>query len=579
MKTINQFMWGYQESFRTNFQHLARSVLSLIGFDGEAVVLLVGLASAEAKSPHAVCVEPEDGRWKQEMFATLPDEVERAIRSHPMQRMHYGDRQAMRDKPENIRRLAISQEVSRHIRPDDERTGMRSFCSKATKFGDFYVVAVVQVPERSLAALPTVRYRWMDDDAETSLTLECINEVLIQAEQELSRPYPEPGRGLGDHSRLEPREITQRAARLLMRVPFIPGDWMNPGLFEPIEEVSKMMYEGMVGTGRIIFAAEDDPNLGYVLKLSTPVLLKQARWLRKLLQMATRETALIAGYSRVFGLGSVSDVSAAPYVVDVIGRHQWDLRQGERVFMRVSAGQPRLPQDPIEADRFEENMRRIFTEITDASIARAHNIMELLFRMGRGSMIVFARDAAAEAVRLETQGTRIEPTAINREILERATSIDGTIIADPQGVCHAVGVILDGSATPTCTPARGARYNSAVRYVGDGSTGRMALILSEDGTLDVVPLLRRQMDGELLEQAVVALCSASLDDYHQPRSFLDEVRFYLTEEQCQRVNTALDRIESEPREVGRIVLITSRFSSDPEMNESYLKKKKSSGSR
>ncbi len=387
---------------------------------------------------------------------------------------------------------------------------------------------------------------------------------------------PKPGRGLGDHSRLEPREIAERAARLLMRVPFIPGDRMNPGLFEPIEEVSKVMYEGVVGTGRIVLAAEDDPNLGYVLKLSTPVLLKQARWLRKLLQMATRETALIAGYSRVFGLGSVSDVSAAPYVVDITGHHQWDLRQGKQVFMRVNAGQPRLPQDPIEADRFEENMRRIFPEITDASITRAHNVVELLFRMGRSSMIVFARDAAAEAMRLESQGTRIEPTAMNREILERATSIDGTIIADPEGVCHAVGVILDGSAMPTCTPARGARYNSAVRYVGDGSTGRLALILSEDGTLDVVPLLRRQVDGDILEQAIASLCSASLDDYHHARNFLDENRFYLSEDQCRRANIALDRIESEPREVGRIVLITNRFTPDPEMDDSYLKKKKTS---
>jgi hypothetical protein len=157
LKTIDQFMWGYQDSFRTSFQHLARSVLSLIGFEGEAVVLLVGLASAEHKGRHAVCVEPENGRWKQEMFATLPDEVERAIRSHPMQRMHYGDRQAMRDKPENIRRLAISQEVARHMRPDDERTGMRSFCARATKFGEFYVVTVLQVPERSRAAPRRVR--------------------------------------------------------------------------------------------------------------------------------------------------------------------------------------------------------------------------------------------------------------------------------------------------------------------------------------------------------------------------------------------------------------------------------------
>lgn len=134
-----------------------------IGFDDDAaVVFLVGLAAPGYEGRHAVCIEPEDGRWKQETFATLPDEVERAIRSHPMQQMHYGDPQAMWDKPENIRRSAISAEVARHVRSDDERLGIRSFCSRATRYGDFYVVAVLQVTERRLNALPTIRYRWQD---------------------------------------------------------------------------------------------------------------------------------------------------------------------------------------------------------------------------------------------------------------------------------------------------------------------------------------------------------------------------------------------------------------------------------
>jgi len=107
----------------------------------------------------------------------------------------------------------------------------------------------------------------------------------------------------------------------------------------------------------------------------------------------------------------------------------------------------------------------------------------------------------------------------------------------------------------------------------------MALILSEDGSLDVVPLLRPQIDGESVERAVRALGAASLDDYHQPRNFLDENRFYLSEDQCRRANEALDRIERLPREVGRIVLITDRFHPDPEMNAGYLKKGKAGGGR
>ncbi|MEY9461971.1 hypothetical protein ABH973_002384 [Bradyrhizobium ottawaense] len=580
MKTIDQFMWPYQHAFRGTLQHLARSVFGRIGFDDDAaIVFLVGLAAPGCKGRHAVCIEPENGRWKQETFATLPDDIERAIRSHPAQRMHYGDQQAMRDKPENIRRSAVSAEVARHLRSDDERLGIRSFCSRATRHGDFYVVAVLQVTERTLNALPTIQYRWQDELREDCLTRECIRQILAQAEHELSRPHPEPGRGIADSYRLQSDEIVERSARLLMRTPFIPGDQGNWGLFDSIEEVSKLMYEATVGTGKIILAADNDPNLRYVLKLSTPVLLNQTRWLRKLLQMATRETALIADYTQAFGLGSVSDVSAPPFSIDITGHHQWDLRQGDRIFMRVKAGQPRLPQDPIQAERFRENMRRIFPGIADTSISMAQKVMDLLFKMGRGSTIVFAKDAAKEAERLESQGSRIQPTAINKEFLERASSIDGAMLAGPDGVCHAVGVILDGNATATCTPARGGRYNSAVRYVGDGSTGRLALVLSEDGTLDVVPLLRPQIDGDTLERTIDALGAATIDDYHQFRNFLDENRFYLNEEQCRRVNEALDRIEHQPRDDTSIVWVTRRFHPDPEMNDSYLKKASSVRSR
>ena len=578
MKPIDQFMWPYQDSFREGVQHLARSVFGEIGFEDEAaVVFLVGLAAPGHRGRHAVCIEPEHGVWKQEMFATLPEDVEKAIPADPMQRMHYDDRATMRDKPENIRRNVITKEIARRLKVEDARKGIRSFCSRATRYGEFYIVAVLQVPERGFAALPTINYRWQDQAGETSLVGECIREILAQAEQELSKPHPEPGRGIGDRHRLVSKEIADRAARLLMRTPFIDGDYSNWGLFESIEEVSKLMYEGTIGTGRIVLAADRDPSLRYVLKLSSPVPLNKTRWLRKLLQMATKETALICGYARAFGLGSVSDVSAPLFSIDFTGRHQWDLLRGDLTFMRVKDGQPRLPQDPIQVERFEENMRRIFPGIADASIAMARNVMDLLFKMGRGSTIVFAADAAEEAARLESQGTRIQPAAINKEFLERASCIDGAMIADRDGVCHAVGVILDGNATPTCTPARGGRYNSAVRYVGDGSTGRQALVVSEDGTLDVVPLLRPQIDGDVVERAVEALGSASIDDYHQTRNFLDENRFYLNADQCRRANDALDRIESAPIEVGRLVWSIKRFEPDPEMNDGYLKKKRDGG--
>jgi hypothetical protein len=43
----------------------------------------------------------------------------------------------------------------------------------------------------------------------------------------------------------------------------------------------------------------------------------------------------------------------------------------------------------------------------------------------------------------------------------------GNPAPNAEGRCHAVGAILDGRATADGRPARGASYNSALRYVND----------------------------------------------------------------------------------------------------------------
>ena len=102
----------------------------------------------------------------------------------------------------------------------------------------------------------------------------------------------------------------------------------------------------------------------------------------------------------------------------------------------------------------------------------------------------------------------------------------------------------------------------------------MAMVLSEDGTLDIVPLLRKQKDREEIERAVVELEAADLDSYHKARNYLEKHRFYVLEDQCERINKALDRIENEPTEVGRIVWDTERFTPNSNMSDGYFKQPK-----
>lgn len=566
--TIDLFMWGYQSHFRIHLEIGAKDIFKRLGTDVEPVVTLVGLRRAGTGPGHPVCVEPEKNGIPVVTFAQLGEAVERAIPQHPLQKVFYGDQASMAGKPVRIRQMTIADEVERHLAAEDRRHGLKSFCSEAAPVDDYDVVVVVQIPADLLTQFPPIPLVWQREPYETNLVISCIRRLLDEAVHELGSR--DPGRSVtADRIRSAP-EIIRLAASTLMRSPFLPGRFGTSDLFDDINLLSQTLYEGNVGKGRIMFAKDDDPNIEDLLRFAEPVRLSATRWARKLLQMAGDDAALLAEYGDVFGLGRVSDLSSPPYTINFTGHHQWELRRGGQVLMRCHFGEARLPAEPLGRARLADNLRRVFFNVDDSGVDRFLQILDSLTELPKGSSLIIAEDAAAEATRLAGQGTAVAPTKLTKEILGRAAAIDGTILVDTSGVCHAIGVILDGAAVDACLPSRGARYNSALRYVTGAPVPRMAFVISDDRTLDVMPLLRKRVDRTLVAQAVAAIEQATLEDYHAPRRFLDEHRFYLSGKQCAAANEALDRIESEPREMGRIVIITKRFEPDPAMLDAYF---------
>jgi DNA integrity scanning protein DisA with diadenylate cyclase activity len=75
---------------------------------------------------------------------------------------------------------------------------------------------------------------------------------------------------------------------------------------------------------------------------------------------------------------------------------------------------------------------------------------------------------------------------IDRDTLLSISSIDGAVLIGPDTTCYAIGAILDGRAHGTGDPARGARYNSALRYVLSSEAPCLAVCVSEDGRVDLL---------------------------------------------------------------------------------------------
>jgi hypothetical protein len=321
-----------------------------------------------------------------------------------------------------------------------------------------------------------------------------------------------------------------------------------------------------------------DPESGAIdmaLKLAGPVPFGEPRWSRKVLQMASNETALIANCESILGLGNIARgtdpwVTQNVFEVEFHDHYHWSLSCGDEVLLVSKYGVPALPQDRFPKTRLVDTFKRLFPEATPEDVASFSELFDVAVEQRHGSMLVVARDASEEAVRLGGQGSQVVPTKLSPELYRRVSSIDGTIIIDPHCVCHAVGVILDGSAREECTPARGARYNSGIRYVGASLTPRLAVVVSDDRTVDVIPILRPQVLKSTFEEQITMLEAATHDNYHPAINWLDKHRFYMDQPQCDRINAALQRIRNEPMEVGEIRIQWDEFHPDSRCTAEYF---------
>ena len=575
-KPIKLFMWGYQPHYRSQLEYCMNRVMKELGVsEPGAECLLVGARILGKQNPNAVCVEPEDGKWPIELFDGLLDQIEAEFKQHPMQRMFYTDEPSMRDKPENIRRDSVRRAVQTALKPYDSCHSVRSFTGRPAPVEDYYVVPVLQLPIELFERFRPLREPVSDGTVTgpASLIHAVVAEVLKDAHDELIRP--DPGRHIFGRPA---KETAFRAAVSFMYSPkVVIGDrnYGGPDLFERFNEISTLMYEGAKGTGRLILASAANRSVNMLLKFAQSVPLSEPRWCRKVLQMATGDNALVANCERIFGLGSVSP-SADPctsqevFVVEFLDHCHWRLLYDDQVMLISRYGSPSLPRDAFPRHRLLDTYRRLFPEASAEDIDRFIALFQAALGQSHGSMMIVAQEAQAEANRLGGQGTRIDPIVMTPDLYHQVTGIDGAVIIDPHGVCHAIGVILDGPARPEGTASRGARYNSAIRYVGSSDASRLAVVVSDDDTVDVIPVLRPQIRRSDLKRAVSEIETATSDNYHSAINWLDGHRFYLSKEECDRINTALKRIQAEPMEVGEIRVEWRVFSPDPGLNDSYF---------
>ena len=302
-----------------------------------------------------------------------------------------------------------------------------------------------------------------------------------------------------------PAALFRRAARELMKQPghYIAdsdvGHRLVDSLYTHISEVSRLTYEKNRSTGFLVFKKKKI-GVSEAVEFDPVVPMRDHRRFRKLLETSNDDLALLADEAAVYANQTLeslnftkeSESSSLPeghYAIEFKGGHEWDLCFGNQALMSVIQDRPRLPRRRLEEDKFKEKVDSVFSSADEDELWK---IVDQAIRQPHGTMIVVTSEATSEADRLEMESMKIQPTKLSKEYILGLTSIDGSLMTDPEGTCTAIGVILDGeSKEGSGDPSRGARHNAALRYYETrGQNSRvecMVITVSEDGGVSILP--------------------------------------------------------------------------------------------
>lgn len=583
METIELFMWGYQHYFHSSVQTEAKNIFSRLVSNLEPNVFLVGVLSEKRDDCHPICLEPEDCGYTPKQFAEVKKLAQHFEAIDPDRGIFHSDRIAQERYIQDLKRNALKTAVHHIVDDGSEYRNIISFCSYPVLVEQYWVIVVLQFNrDVYLAQYSLTKTKFNIFTINTSLLDATIEVYFEHCAKALGKP--DPGYDLISIFERDPDEIIFAAGKNLMYTPLAAcgefGSWH--GLFEAYNTISSLNYEGAQGIGKMLLSKKGHPNVETTLTLSVPVKLQNYRAVRKLLEMCSDEISLLSDSSYIYGLGNIKGSyeqrAEDLFSVNFVKHYTWELVHADHVMMRVTYRQPELPRTSIDRHKFETDIKRIFPEITPKEISRLWDLVLEATKQKHGTMVVVSSGAKEESNRLKNQATVIEPVKITTQMMKVITAIDGAVLIDSSSTCYAIGVILDGLASDRGSSARGARYNSAIRYVETSEYPCIAIVMSEDGSIDLVPNLMPQVPRSSIMEAIEQLRKLKEDKnferkkFNKVIDFFSEHQFYLQPETCDTINSLKREVQAtrDPVDSMGIQIDYYDFSPNPEMDESYF---------
>jgi hypothetical protein len=572
-KAIRQFMWGYQEHFQISAEVGLRSALKDIGFTGDADVLLVGF---EITGEHSfpICIAPEDGPYDPSILTNVISRGEELYEQHPEQNSFYSDPATDESFHASLKKQTRAAAIEEALAASEAGADRSFFASMPIPVDDYDVHVLVSVDRESLANVPQLQTTLRDRTRiYPSLVHAVIQDVLKRAARGLQ--MTDPGRDLVVLE-AHPSEIVRSAAASFVRGVFIcAGYWFAEQTDALVSAISALPYEGRPGSGHLVIAKAAHPAVEVLMKFGDAVDIENTQAVRKLLEASGSEGDLLSTGEKVLGLGRLTEAYDATtetaFIVSVIARGTWELSHDHQVLMTVRDGVPQLPKPPLNADYFADVVERL---LPDADQARLLTLAEAAGKHEHGAMLIISSAAAEEAARLAPQARSVEPVLIAPELLSQLTSMDGGVLVDTHGYCHAIGVILDGQSCGGEDPARGSRFNNAIRYLQSEAPQAVVVVYSADGGINILPQIRPRIMQSAVQSAIdkyLSLATPGMQQHGRSDAWdkIRQLRFYLSKAQCQLLNESRAALRRWDEEHDHFIMLEDDLQPNPDMNETY----------
>ena len=487
-------MGQWQHIFQDAVKDLTNRVFGILELSIASNIFIIGIPCNE-QNIAGIYLQPADCDFVANQFQQVFALAKYNFDNDPEQFFFMDTADLNQAHKESLYPKALRKAVYSILHQHDLKRQQISFCSFPIKKNKHWIITVIQLHQHDFDSQyrlskaeheihPMRRYR-----IDRCFLEAVIYRILAESELELQKPLP------GDTFALinSKRTVEDAASSLLRSIEVHVNNWNQVDLLSFANAIAAERYEGAVSKGRLIICKTNHGDISAKVKLKTPISIDNYRGVRKLLEISTSEMALLCDVENVWGFGvplntyqpSLEDL----FEIRFTEHYTWELVHAENIMLRVKYREPRLPRERFDKEQFYDRLYRFF-RVSKIAADRLVVAVEAAIEQRHGTMLAITPEAASETKRLAAQGTAIEPITICKEIISHLSSVDGAILLSPDGVVHSFGVILDGKATENGNSARGARYNSAIRYV-DGEQARnvncLALIVSEDGYVDIYP--------------------------------------------------------------------------------------------